>query len=243
MKINAQGSSTANSLYHHTLFLLGLSPSDTTSFPTADFIRSANQKLRDAGFLFWKNSSMWEFDDENQTDLPIATTLLVAGQRDYSIPTTTFGIERVEVKDCNGDYQLLKQLDKSEINDHAMLEMFDSDGMPIYYDIMGNSIFLYPSPAAANVTLTAGLRVYVSRDMHEFALTDTSTEPGFPDVFHPIISYGCAEDYALSKNMNTQRLQVLQSGISRYNQMITDYAARRNRNKRVRIKPSTRSDI
>ncbi len=243
MKINSGGSQTSDSLYHYTLFLLGLSPTDTTSFPVADFFRSANLKLRDSAFLFWKNSSMWEFDDSNMTDLPIGTADLIAGQRDYSIPTTSLGIERVEILDSNGDYQVLSQIDKSEVKDTAMLEMFDEDGMPIYYDLIGNSIFLYPTPSAADTTLTAGIRIYLSRDVHEFVITDTATEPGFPDMFHPYIAFGAANDYAVSKNMTPQRIQMLQLGLTRYEKMITDYYARRNRDKRVRIRPTTRSDI
>jgi hypothetical protein len=243
MKINASGSSTSDSLYHYTLFLLGLSPTDTTSYPIADFIRSANLKTRDAAFLLWRNSSDWEFDDRNSTELPIGTTTLVAGQRDYSLPTTALSIERVEVMDSNGDYQLLRQKDKSEVTDGPMLEAFEDDGMPEYYDLVGNSIFLYPAPAAADVTTTKGLRLYLSRDIEEFSLTDTSTEPGFPKMFHPYVAYGCSVDYALAKNMGQQRIQMLQIGIARYEKMISDFYARRNKDKRVRIRPSTKSDI
>jgi len=243
MKINSGGSQTSQSLYHYTLFLLGLAPTDSTSYPTADFFRSANLKTRDASFLFWKNSSMWEFDDSNQTDLPIATTLLVDEQRDYTIPTTTISIERVEVKDVNGEYQVLKQVDKSEATKTSFLEMFSTNGMPMYYDLMGNSIMLFPTPATGSVTLTAGLRIYLSRDIHEFVITDTGTEPGFPAVFHPYVAWGAAFDYAVAKNMGPQRIQSLQLGLAKYEKMITDYYARRNRDKKPRIKPSTRSDI
>jgi len=243
MKINASGSQTYNSLYHHSLFLLGLSPTDTTSFPVADFMRAANLKLRDLSFLLWKNSSTWEFDDTNQTDLPIATTTLVTGQRDYAMPSTTLSVERVEVMNSSGDYQVIKQIDKSDVKNAPMLEMFENDGMPMYYDIAGESLLLYPTPATGYVTMAAGLRVYVSRDITPFTLTDTSNEPGIPDMFHPYLSFASAFDYATAKNMGAQRLQMLQIGIAKYERMISDFTARRNRDKKVRIKPSTKSDI
>jgi hypothetical protein len=243
MKINSSGSQTFDSLYHYTLFLLGLSPSDTTSFPVADFIRSANLKLRDLSFLLWRNSSTWEFDDSNQTDLPIATTLLVDGQRDYTIPTTTLSVERVEIKDPNGDYQLISQIDKSDIKGAPMLEYYKDDGMPRYYDIVGNSILLYPTPATGYVTLAAGLRIYVSRDIHEFTLTDTATEPGVPDMFHPYLAFAPAFDYATAKNMGPQRIQALQLGIAKYEKMVSDFTARRNRDKKFKMKPKTKSNI
>jgi hypothetical protein len=186
---------------------------------------------------------MWEFDDSNQTTLPIATTTLVASQQDYSIPATALGVERVEVMNDSGDYQVLKQIDKSEIKNAAMTEFFETDGMPTYYDIMGNSIFLYPAPVTGDVTLALGLKIYLSRDIHEFAITDTASEPGIPDSFHPYIAFADASDYAIAKNMGAQRLQMLQAGMARYEGMISDFYARRNRDKHVRIKPSTISGI
>ena len=145
MQINIS-TSKEDSLYHYALFLLGLLNTDTTSFPAADFIRSANSWTRKAVYLTWKNSSIWEFDDSNYTTLPIGTTTLVDSQQDYALPTNALDVQRVEVKDSSGNFQVLKQFDKTQITE-ALTEYYETAGMPVYYDVIGGSLFLYPKPA------------------------------------------------------------------------------------------------
>jgi len=238
--------STANihdSIYHHTLDLLGIGITDTTTLPFSQFFRSANTKLRDLSFVLWKNSSDWEFDDSNYTTLPMATCNLVADQQDYSIPTTALSIERVEVKGSDGNFRTLKQIDKSEETLTPHLERYATGGLPIEYDIVGNSLLLFPTPSASQVTTTAGLRVYVSRDISEFATTDTTKEPGIPKMFHPAISYGVAYEFSIGKNMNQQIQQNLQFNIRKYERMLNEFIAKRNKDRRVRIRPRTHSRI
>jgi hypothetical protein len=146
-----------NSLYHYTLFLLGLANDDTTSFPIADFTRSFNSWFRNLVFLVWKNSPIWEFDDSNKTTLPIATTALVASQQDYSLPTDALDVQRVECKDSSGNFQVLKQFDKTQITEEALTEFYETAGDPIYYDLVGVSLMLYPKPSTARAN---ALKVY-----------------------------------------------------------------------------------
>lgn len=238
--------STSNiydSLYHHTLDLLGIGITDTTTLSLPQFYRSANTKLRDLGFILWKNSSDWEFDDSNYTDFPIATANLVDAQQDYAMPSTVLSIERVEVMDDNGDYVPLKQIDKStdEVNPH--LERYSENGFPREYDIIGNSLFLFPTPAAADVTTTAGLRVYFSREMEGFTSTDTIKEPGVPKMFHPGIAYGVAYEFSIGKGMDERIQGNLQYGVRRYEKMLEEFTARRNRDRKVKIRPKIKSII
>lgn len=232
-----------DSIYHHTLRLLGLADDDTAALPTADFMRSANIKLRDLAFELWRNSTDWEFDDSNNTDLPIATADLVASQQDYAMPTTVLSIERVEAMDDNGDYKVLKQIDKTGDKRNPHLERYSNEGLPIEYDLIGNSIFLFPTPNASDTTLSSGLRLYFSRDISEFDTTDTTKEPGVPKVFHPYIAYGVAYDEAVSKNMNEQRVRNLQRGVGKYEEKISTFYTKRNKDKRTRLKPKVRSTI
>lgn len=234
---------TDNSLYHYALFLLGLSPTDTTSFPIADFTRSANSWYRKLVFLIWKNTSTWEFDDSNYTTLPIATTTLVTDQQDYSLPTTALDVQRVEVLDSSGNYQVLKQFNKAEITDYALTEYYETAGMPKYYDMIGNSLFLYPKPSSSDVTLASGLKLYLARDIYAFVSTDTDKEPGIQATFHPYLAYGSAFDYALSKNMDINRVNGLRLAITQNEEAIKDWATRRNKDLKVRIRPKSSSSI
>jgi hypothetical protein len=232
-----------NSLYHHTLDLLGIGITDTTTLPFNQFFRSANIKLRDLAFILWKNSSDWEFDDSNYTDFPIATTDLVASQQDYPLPSTALSIERVEVMDDNGDYVVLKQIDKTDDKVYPHLERYSEEGMPREYDLVGNSLFLFPTPNASDTTLTAGLRLYFSRDIHEFETTDTTEEPGVPKIFHPSIAYGVAYDFSVGKGMSQQAQQNLQYGVMKYEKMLGEFTSRRNKDKKIRVKPRIKSRL
>lgn len=233
---------TQNSLYHYTLFLLGLEATDTTSFPIADFTRSFNSWLRKAVFLIWRNSDSWEFDDSNYATMPVATTTLVDGQADYTMPSNALDIERVEVLNSSGDYQLIPQITKEQIKS-GMTEMFSANGMPEYYDIIGNSIILYPTPASGSVTLSSGLKLYLTRDIDGADEADTSYEPGINKIFHPLISYGCAFDYAVARNMDTNKITVIKTGINEYQTAIEDYYAKKNRDFKTQIKPKARLSI
>jgi hypothetical protein len=228
------------SLYHDTLFLLGIKSTDTTAFAVdGDFTRSANVWTRRVVTWIWNSSSTWEFDDSNHTDLPIATTALVDAQQDYALPATAFRLEKVEVLDSGGDYNPVKQIDKSELKHIALSEYQETDGMPVQYDLIGNSLFLYPAPATADVTLAAGLKLYFSRDINEFTPADTTQEPGFPGMFHRLVSIGAALDFAVRNEM-TEKIAVLKTGPGMFQELKIDletHYGSRNRDMTTRIKP------
>ena len=78
---------------------------NTTSYADADRVRNINARLDDVVSLILQSDGRWEWDDSNNTTLPIGTTTLVNNQQDYSIAGATFldGI-RVEAKDVNESY-------------------------------------------------------------------------------------------------------------------------------------------
>ena len=232
-----------NSLYHYTIFLLGLDSADTTSFPIADFTRSANSWLRKLVFLIWKSSTTWEFDDKNYTTLPIATTTLVAEQQDYELPTNSLDIQRVEVLDQNNNYLLVTQFDKAQIQGSALTEYYETSGTPRYYDIIGNSLFLYPKPATTGVTTALGLKLYLARDIDQFVDSDTTKEPGIQLSLHPYLAYGGAMDYAIARNLDNAKAEKILLVINQYEQQIKDWATKRNVDMRVRIRPNIKNPI
>ena len=234
-------SNTSNSLYHYSIFLTGLPSTDTTSFPVADFTRSLNSWYRRLVFLMWKSAYGLEFDDSNFSTLPIATATMVAGQQDYTLPTTALDIQRVEVLDVSGDWQLVEAIDKADITDEALTEFEETSGLPLYYDLIGGSIMLYPKPGSGYVTLTSGLKLYLTRDIDSFETTDTTKDTGIVAFFHPYLAYGPALDYTISKNMDPNRINTLRGEITKYEVAVQEHAARRNAEYKVRLKPKTKS--
>jgi hypothetical protein len=180
-----------------------LSKTDSTNFPIADLTLLANNALDRVTSLILQSDGRWQFDDSNYTDLPIGTTALVSGQKDYSIATSQIEVQRVEVKDENGDWRLLTPIDKSEIN-IAMDEWMLENGQPMFYDKVGQSILLYPTPSYSQ---SASLKVYFSRIPSYFATNDTTKTPGFNPLFHDLIPLWVSYEYGLANGRaNTDRI-------------------------------------
>jgi len=173
------------------------------SFTNADLLISINKAYNRVASLIMMSDHRWRWDDSNQTDLPIATAALVANQQDYSISSTHLIIERVEVKDEDGNWHLLTHIDQSAFKGYkkeAMSEHSETAGTPTEYDLIGDSIFLYPKPSYSQA---ASLKIYYARGPSEFtdaqiwtsyALAGTKV-PGFNTLFHDLISYLVAYDY------------------------------------------------
>ncbi len=228
------------SLYHDCLFRLGINRSDTTQYPLIDFIRNANNAYRKVNSVIWNTTGEWEYDDRNYNDLPIATTDLITtpiAQRDYELPSYCQKIDRVEIKDANGNWSKLIPMDKSEI-EIAMTEFEETPGLPKYYDMIGRSILLYPTPATNSVTSTNGLKAYFSRDVSEFVITDTIKEPGFVKDFHPLISIESAIAYA--SIYDQEKVVSLTNQANELYGLVEKFYGSRNREYKCNIKPKKR---
>jgi hypothetical protein len=174
-----------------------LCDADATSYPDAILLLHTNAGYEETVGDIIGFDGLWQFDDSNFTDLPIGTTTLVADQQDYSFDVTQLEIERVEVKDASGLWQLLTPIDKSQIP-YALSEYQKTSSLPREYDKQGSSIFLYPAPSAATTTLSSGLKVYFKRTASIFTSGEVSTGtkvPGFPSPYHYILSYKAAIPY------------------------------------------------
>jgi hypothetical protein len=185
-----------NGLVQDTLFM---TRSTTGSYPLEEITRNINSEYHNVNRLIWESADDWHFDDSNKTDLPVSTTDLVHNQQDYSIPSTAQRIRRVEVKDINGNYTKLEPLISEDI-DGSLKEFMDTPGVPVYYDLVDASIFLYPKPSSASVTTTSGLDIYFDRDISEFTTASTTASPGFATPFHRILSLQAAIDFTEDNN-------------------------------------------
>jgi len=179
----------------------------SATYPTTDLIRNVNIAYNDVARLIWSSTGGWQFDDSNATTLPIAKTTMVHNQQDYSLPSTTQKVEAVVVKDIGGEWFKLKPFDIHD-TELAPVEYMDGNGLPLYYDLVGRSVMLYPSPSSAYCTLASGLGVYVSRDVTEFPVTATSTVPGFALPFHRLLSYGASIDFVQDTNQRNMLVQL-----------------------------------
>lgn len=196
----------------------------------AEFIRLLNARYRMADTEIWKATGEWDFDDSNQSTLPMATTALVSSQSDYALPSTARKVERVEVKDINGNWNLVYPIDKSQFNEEAMTEFEETDGIPKYYDMVGNSLYLYPAPDTSLTSTTSSLKLYAARDIVAFSTTVNGTtsavEPGFDNHFHRYISLGASHDWCMGKPL--QKTPVLKQQLKEITDDIHEYYGSRH---------------
>jgi hypothetical protein len=160
--------------------------SNDTSYPVATKLRNINSALEEIVGEIIECNGDFQFDDSNFTDLPEGTATLVNGQQNYSYDVTFLDIVGVSVMDAQGKYQKLIPIDQREMG--ADPSQFQStNGMPVYYDKKGGSVYLYPAPATGSVTMTEGLKVFFQRTAHLFELADTTAVPGFISTYHRIL--------------------------------------------------------
>lgn len=214
-------------------FLCG---STSATYTTTSKRRNMNIAYNDVNRLIWEADGGWNYDDSNATTLPKAYATMVHNQQDYSIPSTAQRIERVEVIDGAGNFIKLKPLDKQEVTT-GLPEFLGGDaGLPLYYEVVGRSVLLYPTPHSAHVTLASGLYVYMQRDVTELAVTASTTEPGFAKPFHRILSYAAAIDFSQDDN----RREFLLRQKARLEDGLARFYSKRAPEVKTQIKPGSR---
>lgn len=231
-------------LQRATFLAFGSSTDHSTDYPLADMVASANRWIQRVAIWLEKASGIWDIDDSNQTDLPVGTTTLVASQQDYALPSSLIKLKRIEVKNSAGDYERLTQFDETQIGS-ALSEFNETAGMPRYYRVEGSSVFLYPAPAAASVTTTAGLKIYYSREYTTFTIpasytTADTTEPGFDEPLHDIIPLGIAYDWCLT-NGPSDRASALRQEIDLLRADLNSHISGKNEEGRPRFRPARES--
>lgn len=189
-------------------------------FPLQQKARFANKSMSTIWQTIFKSYGGWQYDDSNQTNLPAATTSLVSGQQQYTIPTDAVSVRGLEVKTTGGSWQTLTPITEEQIRGYGLAEAeyLKVPGQPAHYRVMDGIVKLYP---AANYSQTASLRMTFDRDMTQFTSTDTTKEPGFMSNFHYGVAIGMAMEFARAKRMEElngliQDWQVFLGSVSDY---------------------------
>jgi hypothetical protein len=218
-----------------THFICG---TNSTSYPVSDIARNANRHYYKAVIDYLRNQGTLQFDDSNHTTLPEYTFNLVAGQQQYSLPTNLLKLWGIEIVDNSGNYLRLSEINMADpqlafsVNDYL-----ETDGTPRYYELRGENIFLYPAPAAANTTLTAGGKMYFAREIDPFTAADTDQEPGLPEPFHRIISLGAAYDWLCINDTQAKADRILQQQ-EQLRAELRNFAANRNNDTESILRPA-----
>ena len=139
-----------------------LSDADTTSYPAADLLRRVNSALEELVGDIINADGTFQYDDTNYSDSPVGTATLIEGQEAYSFASEYLQIEAIEILDTASPavYYKLRAIDRNELGDLSTEQYFGltsggdpAKGKPEYFDLVGDTIRLYPAPAATAVTL------------------------------------------------------------------------------------------
>lgn len=212
---------------------------DTTSLTAANLLIFVNNALESLIGKIINADGVWQYDDTNYSDLPIGTGTLVNGQESYSFADEYLDILWVKVKDVNGDWYHLQPIDQAELNTGALYQspleqIFETDGLPTYYDKQGDSIRLYPAPDdGVTVTLSSGLKVGFKRtaDLFTSAQVTTGTKaPGIASPYHVLVAYMAALPYAI--NYKKDRVAIFEAKIREMTDDMLKFYSRREKDSR-----------
>lgn len=215
----------------------GLCDSDTESYPLNDKTRRANSSLETLVGKILVADGAWQYDDTNHTDSPVGTGNLVAGQSPYSFASEYLEIENIKIKDISGNWYILTPIDQASYNE-PLENFLETDGTPLYYDKVGDTINLYPAPAAANITLTAGIKIQFTRTASLFTAADTTKSPGLPSPWHITLAKMIALPYC--KTYKKDRVTQLERDI---NEEVEDLLKHYSRREQDKVKQATMKPI
>ncbi len=213
-----------------------LTATNSTSFPAANMLIEINNALDRVVSLILHSDGRWNYDDSNNTDLPIVTTDLVQNQQDYSLSVSHLEIARAEVQDSNGNWNKLDPLDQTDVFNQSLTDFLKTASLPVYYDKIGNSVFLYPKP---NYAQAASLKLWIDRGPNYFIIGDTTKQPGFNSLYHDLCALWPSYNFALA-NGRSNATQ-LQAEIQMKEEMLReDYALRaKDDHPRLRARPQS----
>lgn len=203
-----------------------------------DFTARMNRSLDKAVSKILSCDGRWQFDDSNNTDLPIGSTALVSGQADYTLAVSHLDIIKVLAKDSAGNLRVITPIDENDlIGERYLNETTTAEtGIPQFYDKKGSSIFLYPTP---NYASSAGLVVHFQRGPSYFAYTDTTKTPGFASIFHRYVSLDASLDYAISKSL--PQAKNLSTLVQNMETQMEEFYSKRSRDEQKFIRSVIRS--
>lgn len=180
-----------------------------------------NETCDELMLTIMESQDNFDWDDPTRTDFPVATTPLVANQRDYQFDNISFlSIKRMDVSWDGSTYYRATPFDSASYaegmgNDTTVDGNFDRTEPK--YDPKSFGFWLYPRATAADVTAGGKIRIEFIRSFDPYTYDDTTKEPPFASPFQELIAIGAAMRYLLIKgDPKAGNLRVLyQEGIEK----------------------------
>jgi hypothetical protein len=175
---------------------------DSTQWPTARIVNSSNNWLDFITGYAIGNDDRFQWDDTNHTKLPEGTASLTSGQAEYSFLVDEQGnsiltLLGIAIYDSTQQkYREIVEADRAQEDTMYFGTVSGSADQITKYDkIADNIIRLDVKP---NATVSAGIKFFFQRVGSYFAATDTTKEPGVPELLHRGFVIASAYDGALT---------------------------------------------
>lgn len=225
----------------HTQLGDGVISGDDTTLKqvTAD----VNETIYDLTTLIMLQQDSFDWDDPYKTDYPIATTPLVADQRDYQFDSISFlKLKRVDVTWDGTNWYRAEAFDSASLDEgmgnDTKIDQYFTITEP-KYDPKAFGFWLYPRATAAQVAAGAKVRIEYSRGHTEYDSSDTTKQPPIDRPFHDLIAVGAALKWpGLTAEQYNKLQNQYQLGVER---MIQHYA-QRNEDTFLTFKSDLRED-
>lgn len=199
--------------------VLSLTHPDLTVYTDAVMLIDINIWYQKTVSMILESQDDTDFDDQRNTNYPIVTTPMAAGQRDYSIPVSegVLKIKRVDITYDGSNWYRATPFDDGVPmwgQGNATNEDVNMIKQAPRYDVKYNSLFVYPLAVASDVSAGASIRVEWERNITPFSqaadynsstMSTSTSVPGFDAPFHPILAWGAAYEYAVAQNLPQQK--------------------------------------
>lgn len=218
----------------------------TTDYTAADRIVDINNAYYRVAALIFASQDESDFDDPNHGDYPDLTTPLVAGQRDYPIPTSekVVSIKKVSISYDGSTVYTAMPIDSGETTlpgnagnatAEATLDGYFSKTSP-RYDYRNGAIFIYPRADASDENNNGYIYTEWSREVSPFTTSDLTAgtrEPGVPSAYHRLIVLYAAMAWCADKKKD--RIPALLNEAQILERMLQSEMSRKVRDRRMNI--------
>jgi len=196
---------TKNGLVQSCEFWTGKGDAQISGDATAlaEFTRLININYDKVVTMIFASMDGWDFDDYNHDNTGfIKTYNLVANTQTVKLPVSDniLKVKRAEITFDGSNWTRMHPMDVNEYGGATTATDIAnnfSQNKP-FYDMQGNYVYIYPIPTA---NVTAGLKLWVAREVDKFTVADTTQEPGIDEPFHEMIAIGASLDYAFAKGL------------------------------------------
>lgn len=163
-----------------------------------------NETINDIILEIMKSQDNFDWDDPTRTDFAVATTPLVALQRDYQFDNLSFlKIKRMDITWDNVNWYRATSFDSTTHEDGLGNDTITDTRFQLTepkYDPKAFGFWLYPRATASQVSAGAKARIEFTRAFDPFTYDDTTKEPPIVSTFHELIAIGAALKYVLIKD-------------------------------------------